>query len=270
MNQAVVLLVDNNELWLDETADCLQRNGYRVVKTTDQHQAGRILMGQHVDVVLIDLRLVNDNDRKDISGLTLAQEMSGPIPKVIVTNYPADEVIVQALQPGPDGLAPAVRFVDKKMGSDAILKAVREAIRLPRFRQGVGELWRYIFSSHEAAQRQAQSLFTASLAVGILGVLVAALGLVPVFIAGLAPEIYALALGGLVDAIAILLYQRSAEFTRRADRFHQELLRMRHLENLLEACDEYRLPAELRAAIIAAAKDLWFSQPVPIEANPAG
>lgn len=267
MLETVVLLVDNNEQWLAEIAEHLQHSGYRVAQAADRHQARRILTQQSVDVALIDLRLVNDSDRKDISGLHLAQEINPPIAKIIITNYPADEVIVQALQPGPDGLAPAVRFVDKKMGSEAITKAVREAVRLPRFRQGVGELWRYIFSGHEMAQHQAQRLFTASLAIGILGVLVAALGLLPVFIDGLAPEIYALALGALIDAIAVLLYHRSSEFTRRADRFHQELLRMRHLENLLEACDEYRLPAELRAAIIASARDMWFSQPVQVEAN---
>jgi hypothetical protein len=70
----------------------------------------------------------DDNDGKDTSGLALAEEEAYyPIPKIILTAYPDYEQVRRALGPMLTTLPPAVDFIAKREGPEAMLQAVARA-----------------------------------------------------------------------------------------------------------------------------------------------
>jgi hypothetical protein len=70
----------------------------------------------------------DDSDDKDTSGLSLARkEAYRPVPKIILTRYPSYEYVREALGPAIEGLPPAVDFLAKQEGPEAMLRAVERA-----------------------------------------------------------------------------------------------------------------------------------------------
>lgn len=125
MKQKTILFVDNTANYLDVHARLLEEAGYRVYRAYSLAQAEEKLAIQHVHLIILDIRLEDDDDVEDISGLLLArQELYRPIPKIILTAYPSIEMAREALGPRLDSLPPAVNFILKDEGIDAILKAV--------------------------------------------------------------------------------------------------------------------------------------------------
>ena len=84
----------------------------------------------NVDLAILDIRLENDDDEKDLSGLLLVKEMAHSVPKIILTGFPSYETVRDALQPSLEGLPVAVNFVAKQEGAEAMLRAVRVALML--------------------------------------------------------------------------------------------------------------------------------------------
>jgi hypothetical protein len=58
----------------------------------DPAEAKRILEQGNIDLAIIDIRLMDDNDEKDISGLVVAKETAPSIPKIILIRFPAFEL----------------------------------------------------------------------------------------------------------------------------------------------------------------------------------
>jgi DNA-binding response OmpR family regulator len=123
-----VLLVDNDPDFLDTRAERLGTEGYQVYKAISLEQAEQLLGRSWVHVAVVDVRMRDESDDKDTSGLTLAKkEAFRPIPKVILTKYPSYEYVREALGPALDGLPPAVEFVAKQEGPEALIQAVERA-----------------------------------------------------------------------------------------------------------------------------------------------
>ena len=74
----------------------------------DPGEARNILEQGGIDLAIVDLRLLNDGDEKDISGLTLARETARSVPKIILTRFATVEAVREALGPQLEGLPPAV------------------------------------------------------------------------------------------------------------------------------------------------------------------
>ena len=73
----------------------------------------------------MDIRLVDDDDEKDISGITLAKDPTfRSIPKIILTNFPTIETVRDVLGVATDGLPAAVEFLWKAEGTEAMLESV--------------------------------------------------------------------------------------------------------------------------------------------------
>ena len=125
MKQKTILFVDNSANYLDVHARLLEEAGYRVYRAYSLAQAEEQLATQHVHLIILDIRLEDDDDVQDISGLLLAQrEAYRPVPKIILTAYPSFELAREALGPRLDSLPPAVNFIGRDEGIDAILDAV--------------------------------------------------------------------------------------------------------------------------------------------------
>ena len=84
-----VLFADNDHDFLNTRAEFLENAGYRVLKAYTLAQARQLLAEAHVHLATLDIRMENDDDEKDVSGLTLAKDPAfRPIPKIMLTNFP--------------------------------------------------------------------------------------------------------------------------------------------------------------------------------------
>jgi DNA-binding NtrC family response regulator len=124
----VILLADNDHEFLETRSEFFQQAGFTVKCAYSLDEAVRVLEQGDLDIAILDMRLLNDEDDKDFSGLELAAQVAPAIPKIILTRYPSYEAVKQALAPQLDGLPPAVDFLAKQDGSAALVTAVRRAL----------------------------------------------------------------------------------------------------------------------------------------------
>lgn len=124
-----VLLVDNDPDFLNTRAELLERRGYGVQRACGLEEA-RWLLGQgHVHLAILDIRLVDDADDRDVSGLRLAKDPAYcMVPKIILTDFPSYQTVREALGPVLDGLPPAVDFLDKAEGPEALVQAIERVL----------------------------------------------------------------------------------------------------------------------------------------------
>ena len=128
MVRATILFADNDPDFLKTRTDFLEQEGYRVLPATDLTEARRLLERGEVDLAILDIRLRDDDDEKDTSGLTLAKEAALSMPKIILTNFPTVSAVRDALRPQLEGLPAAVDFVEKKEGPEKLLSVVRQVL----------------------------------------------------------------------------------------------------------------------------------------------
>ena len=113
-----VLLADNDADFLATRKEYLEREGYSVVPAQTTADAVRILDEGNISLAILDIRLVSDEDEKDLSGLMLAKATDyRGIPKIILTGFPSASVVRDALRLDADGWAAAAEFLDKKEGA---------------------------------------------------------------------------------------------------------------------------------------------------------
>jgi DNA-binding response OmpR family regulator len=125
-----ILFADNDPDFLDTRAEFLEQAGYRVLKAYTLEQARQLLETAYVHLAILDIRMENEDDEKDISGLTLAKDpVFRTIPKIILTGYPSYQAVREALGPALDGLPPAADFLAKQEGPEALIQAVERAFK---------------------------------------------------------------------------------------------------------------------------------------------
>lgn len=130
MDKGTILLADNLIRALETRAEFLENAGYRVIKASNYDEALRQLSDAWVHLAVLDMRLVDDNDTEDESGLRLAEnENFRTIPKIILTGFPTYATVREALTPFPDGTPKAVAFLAKEEGLDALLVAIEAGFR---------------------------------------------------------------------------------------------------------------------------------------------
>ncbi len=123
-----ILIADNDYDFLDTRAEYLRNAGYQVFRAYSYEEAKNILNTTQVHLAIIDIRLVDDNDERDTSGLTLAKDPSYiSVPKIIVTNFPTYQVVREALGATLENLPPAIDFLSKGEGADAMIIVVKDA-----------------------------------------------------------------------------------------------------------------------------------------------
>ncbi|HMN28353.1 MAG TPA: DNA-binding response regulator [Caldilineaceae bacterium] len=122
-----VLLVDNDRDFLETRTELLQQEGYLVYPAVSLEAARQRLAETWVHVAVVDIRLRDDNDDKDKSGLTFAKEsLYRAVPKIMLTRYPSYEQVREVMGPELAGLPPAVDFIAKQGGIAALRTALDE------------------------------------------------------------------------------------------------------------------------------------------------
>lgn len=123
-----VLIVDNDQDILETRAKRLGVEGYQVYTAGSFEAAEQLLNNTWIHVAIVDVRLRDDADEKDTSGLALVkQEAYALIPKIVLTRHPDFTYVREALGPRRGELPPAVDFITKQEGLGALLRAVAQA-----------------------------------------------------------------------------------------------------------------------------------------------
>jgi DNA-binding NtrC family response regulator len=115
-----ILLVDDNEEFLDSTRDVLDNEGYDIVTATSGEEGIELAGAQTFDVVLMDIKMPGMN------GVESFLEMKRRNPKVkviMVTAYSVEDLMRQALDEG------VLAVLNKPLGMDRLFRTIEDAKR---------------------------------------------------------------------------------------------------------------------------------------------
>jgi two-component system NtrC family response regulator len=128
MNAGKILLVDNEPNYRDTVCQFLEDQGYEVLVASNPASAAELMKAERPALAVIDIRLLDNTDEKDETGLALAKQTDPSIPKIILTAFPNYQAVREAMKPSLDGLPAAVSFVAKQEGLYKLLEAIRLAL----------------------------------------------------------------------------------------------------------------------------------------------
>jgi CheY-like chemotaxis protein len=264
MKKPIILFADNDAEFLATRSKFLEQEGFKVLPAINPDEARNILENRDIEIAILDLRLMNDKDDKDLSGLNLAKRVKPMIPKIILTNFPSVEAVREALSQQLEGLPPAIDFLDKKEGPQALLTAIRKVLTLENhFKELTSSIADRITDDYEDARQQAKVNFWASLIVAVVGLIVILVGVALMMGNLLAMGIPSVIVGVMGEAVSVLFFKRVDTANTRMDNYHRELLDTRQFENLLASCDELlndENKEKYKEKVISAAIKLWLSQ----------
>ena len=125
-----ILYVDNDIDLCTIRCALLEHKNYIVKPAYSLSEASNALGIQDFDLIITDLRLIDDEDVNDFSGLSLAKLIAfRNIPIIICTGFPTPETLREALKPFGRGRKPsAVDFILKSEGIDSLLKSIRNVL----------------------------------------------------------------------------------------------------------------------------------------------
>lgn len=124
-----ILVADNDADHLRIMKEFLKGKGYAVVVATTIPKAKQALQNGRVDLAILDMRLSNDRDGRDISGLMLAKTVAPQIPKILLTRFPSYITVREALRPFKGGRPAVIDYVSKPDGLPAIGEVVESAVQ---------------------------------------------------------------------------------------------------------------------------------------------
>jgi len=239
-----IMLADNKELELNERKEFLEKEGYQVYPACTFTEARNILEKRKIDLAIIDLRLDDDDDERDVSGLTLAKTTDQKIPKIILTKFPAHGAVREALAASPNGLPPAVDFVDKNEGLETLLVAVRRALQIMNvwFQATQNAITLQLQEDYDQARKEARTHYRVCLGIALVGAIIVILGAVLALQGDRSTGAASAVSGMIIEAINLLFFTRQDMAYRRVDKYHEELLQSKRLENLMSVCDQLSDP----------------------------
>lgn len=263
----VILFADDDPDFLKTRAEFLEREGYHVIPATDPIEARRVLERGDIELAILDIRLQDDDDEKDVSGLTLAKEVARLTPKIILTRFPDVDAVRAALTTQSDGLPPAVDFIAKEEGSEALIRAIQRALGpevvtwLQKVKEAVGGTDKELKEDYDGAQRQSSANYVASLVVAVLGVVTVFVGIALMFSDRLEIGIAGTVAGIVTEAVSLLFFRRMRIADDRMERYHRERIDGQRFETLLQACDgldSKQRRERCRERVVTAAIEKWL------------
>jgi DNA-binding NtrC family response regulator len=119
MNQASILLVDDDRIVLESMADYLRREKFKVLTAASFRDADRLLAGPDVDLVIADVNLP-EHDGFEL--LRHVRETHAETPVILITGYGTIENAVEAIRFG------AFDYMTKPIMSDELKLAIDRAL----------------------------------------------------------------------------------------------------------------------------------------------
>jgi two-component system KDP operon response regulator KdpE len=129
MNSKRILLADNSSEYRRSVIAFLELEGYAVVEAGSPKEAQTKLELAKFDIVLADLRMQDDEDPNDMSGLEIAKFASeNGVSCIIVTAFPTVELARIALR--SRGAEPYAKdLITKASGAQALLDSISLTLR---------------------------------------------------------------------------------------------------------------------------------------------
>lgn len=119
VDTARLLLVDDDEMFLQSTAELLRREGYTCDVATDAASASELLMTRAYHALLTDIRMPGNTAMEFIEA---SREKFAELPVIVVTGYPSVSTAVTSLR-----LA-AVDYLLKPVELSELKRAVERAV----------------------------------------------------------------------------------------------------------------------------------------------
>lgn len=273
MQKTRVLVVDNTPEDSEEVRDYLEREGLEVFQASTAEEAKRIMDGAGADIIIIDLRLKNNRDPKDFSGITLAKQINPSVPKIIWTSFPTYEAVREALGPNFNGIPPAAGFVSKadEEGLPALLNAIKLALspadtRLARsvlrafdveapvalhhrirefgaeetsarMRQSLAGVSEELVGSRETENHRASQWHMTGLVAGWVGLALVVITIILLLRGSVGGGMISLVASGVINVVRNLFSAREDAAHRRVSESYQELESINRAANLLTICE---------------------------------
>lgn len=131
MAKAIILIVDNDPGFISGRKELLDREGYTVYSASTPKQAWEMLRQRRVDLVVTDVRLTNDQDEHDDSGLQLAEEIATrQIPTIILTGFEIHQHVAKVLRMLREKSPLKIDLVGKQEGYEALVLAIARMLAL--------------------------------------------------------------------------------------------------------------------------------------------
>jgi DNA-binding response OmpR family regulator len=128
MRNLTILVADNDAEALSTVEEYLTALGFNVLTAASPGEAKEIFHTHLIHLAVFDMRMVDDNDEKDRSGLKLAREVCPSIPKLILTKFPTHEDVREAMKLDDRSLPAAVDFLNKLDGVQRLAEAINQAV----------------------------------------------------------------------------------------------------------------------------------------------
>lgn len=234
MAKATILFADNDFDFGRARVETLEAEGYRVLLATNPTETRRLLEQDGIDLAILDIRLRDDDDRKDTSGLTIAKEIAPSVPKIILTDFPSVKAVREALKPQSGGLPPAIDFLDKEDGLEAMIASVRRSIAVhveKSPKRIMFDLSEHMEKYYEEARRQAVLTHRIRLILIVIGSIVIISGGLGVVLGQTTAGVLGVVSGTIVEALAGLFSKFAEDANKRMDRHHRELLELYKKQN---------------------------------------
>lgn len=119
-----ILCVENDKNLGEAMIECMTGEGHEMTHASSPDEARKFLDSSSFDIMLTDLRLINDSDSDDISGVTLTEYAKQKNPAMPVILYsstlpgPTDPLTILFQQSGGN------KMISKRDGVQAMLDAL--------------------------------------------------------------------------------------------------------------------------------------------------
>ena len=127
MRKPKILIADNNKHFLGSLKDLLRTCHYDVIAVKTAQDAAFALDNDECDVAILDIRLRDDNDEHDTSGLEVARMRGCSIPKIILTQFGTVDLVAESMRPRAGYCRGVVNFINKEE-NEKLLEAIETAL----------------------------------------------------------------------------------------------------------------------------------------------
>lgn len=272
-----LLLADNRETSLSAYSQKLKQEGYDVRTTTTYYDALQIMQIEPIDLAVIDMRLQNDRNENDVSGLKLASETTiKHIPKIILTAFKVSPEHIRELTGYTQGSLPSVlTFVEKDTENiNTLIEAIRTGLarwyqlqlryhwQQQRFQQ-LEKAVNRIEEDYDRSREQAKSHARDARIAALLGFVLILVGSVLVMLKIVPAGTLGIVAGILLELPVVLFYTRLDKANELSYAHHREQLQTHWFEILLSTCEQLPPTSEIvakQSVIKATAEGLLAGQ----------
>jgi DNA-binding NtrC family response regulator len=128
MKKPVVLIVDNHPEFLATRSELVEAAGYKVITAGSPDEARACARNKKIDLAVIDLRLHDDGDPEDFTGIFLAEELHPLIPVILQTDFATVATARESLRRNESGESIADDYISKGDGSKALISSIKKLL----------------------------------------------------------------------------------------------------------------------------------------------